>query len=102
MRLACCASSLLSSRSATGETSIFHAMTLHDFLKWNGVVLTLSNAFQGTLGEIQVFEILQVLQDSLAGVEALGAAGAAGKLLKTFLDGLRESDGQHDHLAIQV
>src|ERR1019366_10229249 len=98
MRLTCCVSSLHSSRSAAGETSIFHAMTLHDILEWNGVVFTIANALQSALGEIQVLEIFQMLQDGLAGVEALGAPSAAGKLLKTFFDGLRKSDGQHECL----
>src|ERR1700730_17405641 len=93
MRLACCASSLLNSRSAARENSIFQAMALHDVFKGNGVVLTIANTFQRTLGKINIFEVLQVLQDSLAGIEAFCASSAASKLLKAFFDGLRKSDG---------
>src|SRR6266576_272591 len=102
MRLECCASSLLSSRSAATENSIFHAMTLHYVFKGNGVVLTIADAFQRALGEIQVLKIFQVWHDGFgdrnevfllaedakarglpfAGIElrgcALGGAGAAG------------------------
>ena len=84
MRLECCASSLLSSRSAATENSIFHAMTLHYVFKGNGVVLTIADAFQRALGEIQVLKIFQVLHDRLAGVEALGAPCAAGKLFEAL------------------
>src|SRR5260221_688180 len=102
IRLMCCVSSLPSSRSAARENSIFQAMPLHDIFKMNGVVLTIANAFQRALGKIHVLEVFQVLQDSLAGIEAFCAPSAACKFLKTFFDGLRKSDSQHRCLAIQV
>src|SRR6266849_8117957 len=102
MRLECCVSSLLSSRSAAMESSIFHAMSLHDVFQGNGVIFAIAYTFQRALSEIDVFEIFQVLQDRLTGVEAFGTPCAAGKLLKTFFDGVRKSDGQHVFLAIQV
>lgn len=79
------------------KTLIFHATALHDFFKGNGAVFTIANSFQGTLGEIDVLEIFQVLQDCIAGVGTLGAPGAPSKLLKTFFDGLRKPNNQHNY-----
>src|SRR5229473_794872 len=63
MRLVCCGSSLLSSRSAPADTSIFRAMTLHHVFQRNRALFTAANTFEGALGQIHVFEVLEVLQD---------------------------------------
>jgi hypothetical protein len=86
-------------RLAAAEILIFLAITLQDFIEWNGVVFAFANAFQRTLGHIQTLKILQVSQDCLAGIETLGAPSASGKFLKPFFDGLREPDSQHLRLA---
>jgi hypothetical protein len=80
------------------EVSNFRATTLHDFFEGNGAVLAIADTLQCTLGEIQIFEIFQVLHDGLAGIEALSAPGTAREFLKTLHDGLWKPDDQHERL----
>src|SRR5579872_6973119 len=102
MRRELCESSLASSRSAEGETSIFQAMALHNFLKRYGLVFAAANAFERTLGQIQIFQLLQVLEDCLANIKAFCSPCAVCKSLKPFLDSLGKPNRQHVDLAIQV
>jgi hypothetical protein len=62
-------------------------MTFHNFLQGYGAVFTATDAFQRGFGEIQIFEIFQVLQDGLANIEGLGASGVPGELFQAFFDG---------------
>jgi hypothetical protein len=73
-------------RFGAGDTSIFHAIALHDFFKRNDAVFTSPTTFQRTLGELNVLEIFQVLQDGLTNVITLGPAGTPGELLKPLFD----------------
>src|SRR6185437_2218458 len=102
MRLRCCASSLPSSRSAGSDSSTLQTMTFHCVFERDGFFFAAADAFQSAFGQIQVFEVFQVFDDGLAGVVGFGAPGAPRELLQAFLDGLRKSNGQHKHLAIQV
>src|ERR1700674_4185119 len=81
IRWECWGSSLFSSRSASSESSIFHAMALQHILQGDGPFLSVLNALQSALGEINVFEILEMLQDGFAHVEALGTSGTPRKFL---------------------
>src|SRR5260370_38943099 len=95
MRLLCCGSSLASSRSTWAESSIFQAMPLQSILKWGGLLFPGADAIQGTLGQIEVFEIVEVFEDGLADVESLGTTGAAGEFFEALFDGLWETNSQH-------
>ena len=77
-------------------------MTFDDILQGYGAVFTATDAFQRGFGEIQVFEIFQVLQDGFPNIEGLGTPGAPGELFQAFFDGERKANGKHRHLAIQV
>src|SRR5579859_102279 len=102
MRFLCCGSSLPSSRSAWADNSIFQAMPLQGIFEWNGLFLTAPDAFERAFCSVQVFQIIEVLDDGFANVETLGAPGAAGQFFKAFLNGFRKTDSQHGSLAIQV
>jgi len=67
-------------------------MLFWKFFQWDGLFLTLLNAVEGFLGEIEILEVIQVLEDGLADVEGLGASGAAGEFFETFFDGLGKAD----------
>jgi hypothetical protein len=54
-----------------------------------------ADAVEGALGEIKIFEILEVLEDGLADIEGLCAAGAPGELFQALFDGFGKADGQH-------
>src|SRR6267154_263673 len=77
-------------------------MTFHDVLQRDGLLFTATDAFQRAFSHIHVLEILQVFEDSFTDIVGFGAPGAPGQLLKAFFNGLRQSNGQHKHLAIQV
>jgi hypothetical protein len=48
------------------------------------------------LGQVNIFHVFEVLQDSFAGVVRFGAAGALGEAGETFFDFLGKADGKHD------
>ncbi len=100
MRLLCCGSSLLSSRSTWADSSICQAMPLQCIFEWNGLLLPAADTFEGAFGSVEVFEIVQVLEDGLADIEGLRAAGAPGQFFEAFFDGWWKPDGQHGNLAI--
>src|ERR1700739_1253597 len=95
MRLACCGSSLRSSRPASVENSILQAMTLYNVFEGDSGRFATADAVQRTLGKIDVLEILQVPEDRLAGIEGFGAAGALGESFQALFNGFRKADGQH-------
>jgi hypothetical protein len=45
------------------------------------------------LGEVDVFQIVQMVEDGLAGVVSLGASGALGEAVEAFFDGFGKADG---------
>src|ERR1700676_1061608 len=102
MRLACCVSSLLSSRSTSAESSTLYAMTFQGVLQRDGLLFTAADVFQRTFGQIHVLKILQVFEDGFTDIVGLGAPSAPGELLQAFFDGLRKPNGQHSYLALQV
>jgi len=77
-------------------------MSLYDLLQRDCPLFTAADAFQGAFGQIQVLDLFQVLEDGFTDIVGLGAPGTPGKLLQALFDGLRKSNGQHNHLAIQV
>ncbi len=100
MHLLCWGSSLLSSRSTWTEISIFQAMPLQGIFEGNGLLFSGADTFEGAFGSVEVFEIVEVLQDRLADIEGLGAAGAPGQFFEAFFDRLWKPYGQHGNLAI--
>src|SRR6267378_3684450 len=95
IRLACCGSSLRSSRSASTENSILQGMTFYDVFEQNSRRFAATDAVEGTLGEIEILKLLEVVQDCFPHIKSLGASGALGKFLQAFFDGFGETDGQH-------
>src|SRR5258707_3955503 len=95
IRPACWRSSLRRSRSASTENSIFQGMTFQDVFERNGGGLTAANAVEGTLGEIQVFQFVEMLKDGFAHVKGLGAPSALGELFQALFNGFGQADGQH-------
>jgi len=61
-------------------------MLFQKFFQCNGLFLTLLNTIKGFLGEIEIFEIIEVLEDGFADVEGLSAPGAAGEFFNAFFD----------------
>ena len=98
--LALLRSSLLSSRSTWADSSICQAMPLQCIFEWNGLLLPAADTFEGAFGSVEVFEIVQVLEDGLADIEGLRAASAPGQFFEAFFDGWWKPDGQHGNLAI--
>src|SRR5207247_9292305 len=70
-------------------------MTFHDVIQRDGLVFTATDAFQRAFCQIHVLEILQVFEDSFTDIVSFGAPGAPGQLLKSFFNGLRQSNSQH-------
>jgi hypothetical protein len=77
-------------------------MPLQCVLKGNGLLFAAVYAFQGTFGEIEILELIEMFEDSLADVEGLCAAGATSEFLEALFDGLGKTDGKHRNLVIQV
>ena len=61
------------------ENSIFQSMTFYNVLERDGGGFAASDAVEGGLGEIEVLQLLDVLQDGFPGIERFGAAGTLGK-----------------------
>jgi hypothetical protein len=77
-------------------------MALQHFFERDSPLFPVLNALQCAFSEINVFQVLEVLQDGFAHIETLGAPGAPGQPRKSFFDRGREPNGKHMHLAIQV
>src|ERR1700692_2162105 len=97
MRRATGLSSLSSSLCAAGSNSIVHfcveAIAAHHFVEWDRPAAARAHSFQPLLGEVNVFEFLEVLKDRLASVVSLGAASALGETPKAFFDGFGKANG---------
>lgn len=63
------------------------------FFQWDGLFLTLLNAVEGFLGEIEILEIVEVFEDGFADVKSFGAASASGEFFETLFDGFGKTDG---------
>src|SRR6266851_2887186 len=79
-------SSFSSSRRASASNSIVQAMLAHNFLERNGLGSARFNRFHSLLGQINIFQIVKVLKDGLAGVVSLGASGALGEAREALFD----------------
>src|ERR1700733_5229967 len=86
-------SSFSSSRRASGANSILQAMLAHNFLEWNGLYPAGFNRLHSLLGEVDVFELIQVLEDGFARVIGFSAAGALGEAGETLFDLLGKANG---------
>jgi hypothetical protein len=65
-------------------------MTFHCVFERDSVFLSAANPFRSALGEIQILEISQVLQDGFASIIILGTPGAPSEPLEAFFNGLRK------------
>jgi hypothetical protein len=88
-------SSPASPRSAVGDSSIFHAIPLHDFLDGNCFAAALAECDQFLLGQVHIFQILKMIQDSLSDVPGLRAPGSFGQAVQARFDVCRETDSEH-------
>ncbi len=97
MRRAIGLSSPSSSFCAAGSNSVLHfglkAIAAHNFFEWDGTNPACANLCETLLGEVDVFEFLQVLEDSFASVVCFSAAGALGETSETFLNVVGKADG---------
>ena len=60
-----------------------------------GPVFPGTQRLQTRLGEVDVLQIIDVLDDGLSYVLGLGAPGALGELLEPLFQIFRQADGQH-------
>src|SRR5918993_806122 len=95
MHLATLRSSFLRFLCARPESSIFQAILLHQLLERDRLRLARPDGLDLALGQIQVLEILQMLQNGLANVEGLGSACGLGEGIQAALDLDRQSDSYH-------
>jgi hypothetical protein len=97
MRRAMSLSRLSSSFCAAGSNSIFHfgleAIAAHHFFEWDGTNPAGTNLCETLLGEVDIFELLEVLKDGFASVVCFGAAGALGEASEAFFDVVGKADG---------
>ena len=68
-------------------------MALHHLIKRYRLGLSGPNVDQALLCQIQVFKVVQILKDGLAGIEGLGAPGGFGQGIKTALHFGGQADG---------
>jgi hypothetical protein len=62
-----------------------------------------ADRLQCLVGEVHIFQVLEMIQNSLSDIPGLRATGAFGKLIEAFLDVGGESDREHAWAsAIQV
>jgi hypothetical protein len=61
-------------------------MPLHHLAQRHGVAAAGAEIGKALLGEIDVFEIVEMLQDGFAGIIALASPRELGKLIKTVFD----------------
>jgi hypothetical protein len=77
-------------------------MTLYDVFQRNRGLFATADAVQGTFGEINVLQILEVLENRFADIKSLGAAGAPGEFFQALFQRIREGGWPAWDLAIQV
>src|ERR1035441_7960710 len=90
LRSSCCIC-----RSAASVNSIVQAKTLCDLVQGVGSLSTRPNPFQNPLGLIGIFQVLNMLQDCLAGIISLGASTTLCQTFKPLFNRLRKADCQH-------
>jgi hypothetical protein len=56
-------------------------MTFHRVFELDGAFFALADPLENAFGQVQVLKVLQVFEDSLAGVICLGSSGAPGETL---------------------
>src|ERR1017187_5393343 len=96
MRRVTWGSSLSRSRLASLSNSTFQvAMLFHHFLKRHGVAAASAQILQPLFGDVDVFEIVEVIHQGLADVVAFGSPSVLCQLVKPLFDGCRKSDGNH-------
>jgi hypothetical protein len=81
-----CASNLPSSWSADPDSSTLPAIVLDCTFKRHGVLCNTADTFKPAFSQIQVFEILQVFPNCLAGIVGFCAPPAPGEALQAFLN----------------
>src|ERR1700690_2499686 len=72
-------SSLFSCLSAVGEISTFHAIAPHYFFKRDGLAPPRANIFQCLLRQVDVFQIIQILEDSFTRIIGFSPARPLGE-----------------------
>src|ERR1039458_5608695 len=77
-------SSLSISRWASMWSSTFHAIPFHHFLQRHGFGATFADSAQAFFSDLQIFEIVEVSEDGLAGVVRFGASGAFCQAVQAF------------------
>lgn len=79
-------SSLSSSWVAPGSISIRHPMPFQELFEGHRVGAAGQDVLEAALGEEEVLEVVEVLDDRLPDVEALRSSGPAGEILQPRLD----------------
>src|SRR4029077_15436333 len=93
----------LNSFRAAGSNSNFPALAPYYFFEGDRLGAPRANGRQALLGEVDVFQIVQMLEDGFAGVVSFGASGALGEAVEAFFDGFGKADSEHGiPLAIQL
>ena len=98
MRFADCRSIFLNSLSASLASSICQTIIFHDFLKRHGLRLPLVNFLQPLFGKMQVFEIVQILLDSLNHVLGFAASSAGSQFFQPLRDCIGQVKGYSAHV----
>src|SRR5262249_28676863 len=80
---------------AERSNSIRHAIALQELVQPNGRRLLRPHGLQPLFGEIEIFEVGDMLQQRLPHIEALGAARLLGKRRETILAVGRKANGEH-------
>lgn len=76
------------------QDSTFHSKTRHDFFEGDWPTAACAHSFQAFLGKIDVFQIVQILQDGFACVVGLRAAGALGQAVEALFDLVWKANGE--------
>src|SRR5271157_2261764 len=86
-------SSFFNSLSAARSNSIFQAIAPHYFFEWDGLAASRAHVRQALFGEVDIFQIVEMLEDGFAGVVCLGASGALGEAVEALFDLFGKADG---------
>ena len=68
-------------------------MAAHYFFEGDRLCAPGANVRQALFGEVDVFKVVEVLEDCFARVIGFGASGALGEAVEAFFDGCRKADG---------
>ena len=71
---------------AVSASLICQAKLVLHFVERVGPLLAPAYSVQGLLGQVNVFQVVQIFQNSLAGVIGFRPAGALGQIVKTLFD----------------